>query len=123
MGYRLTDDKKRSRHERNVWVTHHAVKRFRQRVTNLPIRDSRKAILSLITSSVEVTPSERYFLEMPKIHRKPGVRYFRARYDRTQFIVVVCLGEDSKWVVLTVKPDNPNYFNLEGGKRHGQPID
>lgn len=123
MNYRSDDQVKRRRTERDIWVTHHAVKRFRQRVLNIPIRESRRSIINMLTASVEVRPTERYLLEMPRYHQKPGVRYFRARFESIRVIIVVCRGIDAKFVVVTVKPMNPHYFILEGGKRYGERLE
>lgn len=118
------DRKKRSRSHRIVWVTHHAAKRFKQRVTNLSdINAIRRQLTDMLTESIEVTPSDGYLESMCRKHKKPGIRYFRARFESRQYIIVICEGEITPWAIITVRPNCQHFFNLAGGKKHGERLD
>lgn len=116
-----TDKRKQRRNSRIVWVTHHAAKRFKQRVAKLDdIGDIRRRINDMLTESIEVAPSDGYLESMCRKHKKPGIRYFRARHESSTYILVVCEGEITPWAVITVRPNCQHFFNLPGGKRHGE---
>lgn len=109
---------------RIVWVTHHAVKRFRQRVERLPsVNEIRRRLTDAINAGIEVAPSAGYLATMCRKHLKPGTRYFRASLDSQQYIIVICEGDITPWAVVTIRPDSPHFFNLAGGKRYGQRLD
>lgn len=105
-----------------VWVTHHAVKRFKRRVNSLSIAECRREIRRMLSQSTEVTADVAALAKLERIHKKPNVRYFRANVGDSCFILVVCDGEQSEHCVLTVLLDADMFYSKSGGKRYGDRI-